>query len=157
MSDTTELSPEQLIARSPGDSYQQMLDRENNPVPAPLRESTDTYLGSSNLSVDRYLSREFHELEVEKMWKRTWQAVCRESEIPNAGDFHVYDIARFSVVVTRTEAGDLKGYHNACLHRGRQLRQNCGSAREFKCPYHGFRWSLDGDFLGAPCELESPR
>ena len=156
MNNKTTDSAGRAPARSPGDSYQQMLDREPNPVPAPLRESTNTYLGSDNLSVDRYLSREFHELEVEKMWRRTWQAVCRESEIANAGDFFVYDIARFSIVLTRTEAGEIKGYHNACLHRGRQLRQNCGTAREFKCPYHGFRWSLDGDFLGAPCEWDFP-
>ena len=86
MADMTELSARQLAARSPGESYQQMLDRETNPVPAALRENTNTYLGSDNLSVDRYLSREFHELEVEKMWKRTWQVVCRESEISDAGE-----------------------------------------------------------------------
>jgi len=156
MDKTVELTKEQLAARSPGDSYQQMLDWETNPVPQALRESTETYLGSSNLSVDRYLKREFHDLEVEKMWSRTWQAACRESEIANSGDFYVYDIAQHSIVVTRTESGDIKGYHNACLHRGRQLRRDCGSAREFKCPYHGFRWSLEGDFLGAPCEWDFP-
>jgi phenylpropionate dioxygenase-like ring-hydroxylating dioxygenase large terminal subunit len=106
--------------------------------------------------VDRYLSREFHELEVEKMWRRTWQVVCRETEIGSPGDFYVYDIAGMSVVITHTDAGELKGYHNACLHRGRQLRRDSGSAREFKCPYHGFRWSLDGDFLGAPCQWDFP-
>lgn len=156
MDKTVELTKEQLAARSPGDSYQQMLDRETNPVPDALRESTDTYLGSGNLSTDRYLKREFHDLEVEKMWSRTWQAACRESEIANSGDFYVYDIAQHSIVVTRTESGDIKGYHNACLHRGRQLRRDCGSAREFKCPFHGFRWSLEGDFLGAPCEWDFP-
>ena len=156
MDKTVELTKEQMAARSPGDSYQQMLDWETNPVPQALRESTETYLGSSNLSVDRYLKREFHDLEVEKMWSRTWQAACRESEIANSGDFYVYDIAQHSIVVTRTESGDIKGYHNACLHRGRQLRRDCGSAREFKCPYHGFRWSLEGDFLGAPCEWDFP-
>jgi len=156
MDKTVKLTEEQLAARSPGDSYQQMLDWETNPVPQALRENTQTYLGSSNLSVDRYLKREFHDLEVEKMWSRTWQAACRETEIANPGDFHVYDIAQHSIVVTRTESGDIKGYHNACLHRGRQLRRDCGSAREFKCPYHGFRWSLEGDFLGAPCEWDFP-
>ena len=156
MAKTAELTAEQLAARSCGDSYQDMLDLEENPVPAALRESTDTYLGSDNLAVDRYLSREFHDLEAEKMWRRTWQAVCRESEIDKAGDFFVYDITRYSVVVTRTESGALKGYHNACLHRGRQLRKDSGTAREFKCPFHGFRWSLEGDFLGAPCEWDFP-
>ena len=131
MNKIVELTAEQLAARSAGDSYQQMLDRETNPVPAALRESTETYLGSENLSVDRYLKREFHDLEVEKMWSRTWQAACRESEISNAGDFFVYDIAGQSIVITRTEAGDIKGYHNACLHRGRQLRRDCGTFNKF--------------------------
>ena len=54
MDKTVKLTEEQLAARSPGDSYQQMLDWETNPVPQALRENTQTYLGSSNLSVDRY-------------------------------------------------------------------------------------------------------
>jgi phenylpropionate dioxygenase-like ring-hydroxylating dioxygenase large terminal subunit len=156
MTDTTELTPEQLAARSVGESYQEMLDKETNPVPESLRESTETYLGSEPVSVDRYLSREFHDLEVEKMWNKTWQAVCRESEIANSGDYFVYDITKYSIVVTRTETGDIKGYRNACLHRGRQLRQNSGTAREFKCPFHGFRWNLDGEFQGAPCQWDFP-
>ena len=156
MSRTIELEGGQIVARSGGESYQEMLDKEVNPVPEALRESTNTFLGSDNLSTDRYLSREFHELEVEKMWNKTWQATCRETEIANPGDFFVYEIASYSIVVTRTQSGEIKGFHNACLHRGRQLRKDCGTAREFKCPYHGFRWSLDGDFLGAPCQWDFP-
>lgn len=156
MSRSIELDDGQIVARSGGESYQEMLDKEVNPVPDSLRESTNTFLGSDRLSVDRYLSREFHDLEVEKMWNRTWQAACRETEIAKTGDYFVYDIAGYSIVLTRTESGEIKGYHNACLHRGRQLRKECGTAREFKCPYHGFRWSLEGDFLGAPCEWDFP-
>ena len=122
MSRTIELDDGQIVARSGGESYQEMLDKEPNPVPDALRESTNTFLGSDNLSTDRYLSREFHDLEVEKMWSRTWQAACRETEIARPGVFFVYDFASFSIGVTRTEAGEIKGYHNACLHRGRQLR-----------------------------------
>ena len=144
------------VPRSSGDSYQDILDQEVNPVPASLRESTNTYLGSESLSVDRYLSREFHELEVQKMWSKTWQAACRETELSGEGAFYVYDIASHSIVITRTGAGELKGYYNACLHRGRQLRRDCGTAREFKCPFHGFRWNLDGEFLGAPCRWDFP-
>ena len=103
MNNMNDLTEEQLAARSVGESYQEMLDRETNPVPESLRENTNTYLGSDRLSVDRYLSREFHDLEVQKMWNRTWQAVCRESEIAKSGDYFVYDIATYSIVVTRTE------------------------------------------------------
>ena len=142
------LTKDQIAERSRGESYQQMLDKESNPVPDSLRESTDTYLGSDNLSVDRYFSPEFQKLEEDKLWNRTWLAACRESELTQAGSYFVYDISKYSIVLTRTEAGEIKAYYNACLHRGRQLRKDCGTAREFKCPFHGFRWSLDGDFLG---------
>jgi phenylpropionate dioxygenase-like ring-hydroxylating dioxygenase large terminal subunit len=156
LSRSIELDDGQIVARSGGESYQEMLDKEVNPVPDSLRDSTNTFLGSDRLSTDRYLSREFHDLEVDKMWNRTWQAACRETEIAKTGDYFVYEIAGYSLVLTRTQSGEIKGYHNACLHRGRQLRKDCGTAREFKCPYHGFRWSLEGDFLGAPCEWDFP-
>ena len=68
-------APGDILARSPGLSYQDLLDREINPVPDSLRENTNPYLGSKTLPVDRYRSREFHELEVEHVWQRTWQAV----------------------------------------------------------------------------------
>ncbi len=143
-------------ARSDSISYQQLLDQEKNPVPDALRESTETYLGSASLSTERYLSRDYYELENEKLWPKVWQAVCRETEIADAGDFYTHDIARYSVVVTRTSSGAIKGYMNSCLHRGRQLKTGQGNSREFKCPFHGFRWDLDGSFLGAPCQWDFP-
>lgn len=146
-----------ILARSPGPSYQDLLDKEENPVPDCLRENTNPYLGSENLATHRYLSREFHDLEVEHIWKRTWQAVCRETEVAEAGDCHVYDVARLSVIVARTEQGTLKAYRNACLHRGRQLVDGSGKLKNFRCPYHAFTWNLDGSFKGAPCKWDFPQ
>jgi phenylpropionate dioxygenase-like ring-hydroxylating dioxygenase large terminal subunit len=143
-------------ARSPGSSYQDLLDKETNPVPDCLRENTNPYLGSQNLSTQRYLSRDFHELEVEHVWKRTWQAVCRETELAEAGDTHVYDITRFSIVVTRAEDGQLNAFRNACLHRGRQIIDESGHYEKLRCPYHAFTWGLDGEFKWAPCEWDFP-
>lgn len=145
-----------ILARSPGQSYQDLLDKETNPVPDSLRDNTNPYLGSENIPVDRYLSREFHELEIEHVWRRTWQAVCRETEVAEPGDTHVYDITRFSIIVTRTETGTLKAYKNACLHRGRQLVDETGNYKNFRCPYHAFTWSLEGNFKGAPCKWDFP-
>ncbi|MGB1142021.1 MAG: aromatic ring-hydroxylating oxygenase subunit alpha, partial [Halioglobus sp.] len=140
--------------RSPGPSYQDLLDQETNPVPDCLRENTNPYLGSSNIAVSRYLSREFHELEVEHVWKRTWQAVCRDTEISQPGDTFVYDIARFSIIVTRQADGSLKAFQNACLHRGRQLVDENGNYEKFRCPYHAFTWGIEGDFKWAPCKWD---
>jgi len=137
-----------------GPSYQQLLDAETNPVPASLRDDTRPYLGSDNIKADRYLSREFHELEVEHVWKKTWQVVCRETELPNPGDTQVYHITRFSVIVTRLEDGGLAAHRNVCRHRGRQLVDENGNKKVFVCPYHGFTWRLDGSFKGAPCQWD---
>ncbi|GMG88380.1 aromatic ring-hydroxylating oxygenase subunit alpha [Biformimicrobium ophioploci] len=152
--EVTTLTAEQIAARSPGTSYQELLDKEVNPVPDCLRDNTNPYLGSENISVDRYLSREFHQLEVEHVWKRTWQAVCRETEVCEPGDTFVYDIVNMSVIVTRTEQGELKAFRNACLHRGRQLVDKNGNYKDLRCPYHAFTWSLDGGFKGAPCKWD---
>lgn len=143
-----------LIARFPGNSYQDLLDRETVPVPEALREDTAPFLGSDDLDLARWTSRAFHELEVEKVWRRTWQAACRETQLKEPGDYFVYDIVNDSILLTRTEAGDIRGYYNSCLHRGRALKRGTGKSTEFRCPYHGFTWSLDGSFQGMPCEWD---
>ena len=71
---------------------------------------------------------------------------CRESQVAKPGDYFVYDIVNFSILITRTESGELKAYHNSCLHRGRALKRGAGSTEEFRCPYHGFTWALSGEF-----------
>ena len=69
MNDKVKLDPSQIIARSPSDSFQDLLKLETVEVPEALLESTDTYLGSDDLSIDRYTSQKFFDLEVEKVWR----------------------------------------------------------------------------------------
>ena len=156
MNDKINLTPEQIAARDPAESFQDLLDRETVPVPDALRDSTDTYLGSEDLPISRYLDRDFFDLEVEKMWRKTWQMACRESQLRNAGDYFVYDIVNDSILLTRTDSGELKGYYNSCLHRGRALKRGAGKAEQFRCPYHGWVWNLEGEFQGAPCQWDFP-
>jgi nitrite reductase/ring-hydroxylating ferredoxin subunit len=63
----------------------------------------------------------------------------------------VYEIANYSILITRQQDGELKAFYNSCLHRGRLLKQGGGTAEELRCPYHGFTWNLDGSFKDAPC------
>ena len=156
MNEKVKLTDEQIAARDPSYSFQDLLDVENVDVPASLRDSTDTYLGSEDLPIDRWTSREFFDLEVEKMWTKTWQMACRESQLAKPGDYFVYDIVNFSILITRTESGELKAYHNSCLHRGRALKRGSGQTEELRCPYHGFAWSLSGEFKSAPCQWDFP-
>jgi phenylpropionate dioxygenase-like ring-hydroxylating dioxygenase large terminal subunit len=36
------------------------------------------------------------------------------------------------------------------LHRGRKLATQPGNKSEFRCPFHGFCWQLNGDFKESP-------
>ena len=151
------LTEVQIAARSPAYSYQDLLDKETNDVPDALRSESAPYLGSDELPIERWTSREFHDLEVEKLWSKTWQMACRESQVAKAGDYFVYDIVDRSVVITRTQDGELKAHHNSCLHRGRALKRGAGkNATELRCPYHGFTWELSGEFREMPCKWDFP-
>lgn len=92
-----------------------------------------------------FLSREFQELEKERLWPRVWQIACREEELKNVGDFITYDIADESILVLRSAPSELKAFYNVCQHRGRILMdQQHGRTKFVFCKYHGWRWGLDG-------------
>lgn len=149
-------NPEWAKPRSGGISYNELLKKESRHVPDILTEESAPYLGSDDIPTERYTSQAFHDLEMEKIWSRVWQMACREEDIPNAGDHIVYDIGDYSILVTRTEDDQIKAYHNACLHRGRQLCDQDGNKDYFRCPFHGFAWNLDGSLRDIPCKWDFP-
>jgi len=94
----------------------------------------------------RYYDPEFFEAEKQNVWPHVWQMACRLEEIPQIGDYTVYDIFDKSVIMIHTGEG-VKGFLNACRHRGVKLAHgpgNCGS-EGFVCPFHGWRWNADGE------------
>jgi phenylpropionate dioxygenase-like ring-hydroxylating dioxygenase large terminal subunit len=109
---------------------------------------------SADISTRRIVSRESHELEKKHIWSKVWQFVCREEHIPNVGDQHVYDICDKSYLIVRTAPDVINAFVNSCLHRGRLLREYNGNANEIRCPFHSFRWNLDGSIRAIPCRSE---
>jgi phenylpropionate dioxygenase-like ring-hydroxylating dioxygenase large terminal subunit len=143
--------------RSAGIRYAELLDADSHPVPDSLRAESPMEPGPTLVPVERYFSREFHELEVEKVWKRVWQMACHEDDIPDVGDYHVYDIANLSFLLVRSGPDEIKAFYNACLHRGRLLREGSGKwARELRCSFHGWTWNLDGSLKEVPCQWDFP-
>jgi phenylpropionate dioxygenase-like ring-hydroxylating dioxygenase large terminal subunit len=143
--------------RSAGTLYQQLLDTDTRPVPAALRIESPIAPGVTRVPAERYFAQAVHDLEVEKIWKRTWQVACREEDIPEVGDYVVYDIAHLSFLVVRSAPGEIRAFHNACLHRGRQLREFDGKrAQEFRCPFHGWCWEIDGRVKEVVCGWDFP-
>ena len=81
-----------------GTTWQDLLDLETVEVPEYLRVQHNPHMGDEDLPVERYISREFFNKEKEEMWPRVWQMACREEEIPEPGDHHVYWIINRSAV-----------------------------------------------------------
>src|SRR5271156_5877680 len=86
------------FARSPGESVHDVLAKDKVPPRAHYLEPSYVFLGDEDIPIERYLSREWHDLEVRKVWKKTWQVACREEDIANPGDYIVYDIVDDSVL-----------------------------------------------------------
>ena len=143
-------------ARSPGLTYQDLLDADTHPVPDVLRLQSPRYLGSDDVPIERYISRAWHRREVDQLWSRVWQFACREEHIPAAGDYIIYDIAELSYLVVRQTDGTIKAFPNACLHRGRQLKEYNGQCSELRCAFHGFTWRLDGALANVPAAWDFP-
>ncbi len=163
-----ELKPTTFADLVPKPWVQDVYPTDEIPPPPGLLNRSDADMSSADIPVDRYFSYEWHRKEVEHVWKKTWQVACRLEDIPNPGDYMVYDIVDDSVIVVRSEAGEIIALTNSCLHRGTTLVDEDGYQKDrFRCPYHGWQYDLAGklqfvpggwDFSHLPLEeLQLPR
>lgn len=113
--------------------------------------------------VEAFISREYAELEGERLWSKVWQQAGRVEEIPEVGSYITYNIMHDSILIVRVAEGDgphaIRAWHNVCPHRGRRLvgdntgggpvvvkqaegaHSACGKAMRFACNYHN--WTFD--------------
>jgi phenylpropionate dioxygenase-like ring-hydroxylating dioxygenase large terminal subunit len=107
---------------------------------------------ASTLIPDAYVSPDFHSLEREAIFARSWVPVCVTDELAEPGSYIVVDVAGRSLVVCRNRAGELRAHHNVCRHRGTRLigEEQGRVERFFQCPYHAWAYDLDGVCLGTP-------
>jgi len=152
------MAPPPGEARCPAISTQDIIAGDAVPAPEWVRQESYTFLGDEDVSADRYISAEYAQGEFERMWPRTWQFACREEHIPEVGDYYVYDVGPYSLIVTRVGEDDIRAYYNSCLHRGTKLRHSGteGHATEFKCPFHAWSWNIDGSCKTVLCDWDFP-
>jgi phenylpropionate dioxygenase-like ring-hydroxylating dioxygenase large terminal subunit len=124
---------------------QDLLEEDIGPAaPAPLRERSQRSFDLDDIPIARYTSKRYLEREYERLWSRVWQWACCEEDIPNVGDFTIYEVGDRSVIVSRSAPNTITAFHNACLHRGRQLKERPGSCQRIVCPFHMWSYNLDG-------------
>ncbi len=145
-------------ARCPGPSPQDIVARDGG-APDALKQQRYEFLGDADIAFDRYTSQTFYDREMAHMWTKVWQWACREEHVPHPGDYYVYDIGNYSVIVVRDAAGAIRAFVNSCPHRGMQFfdSDTQGKGKQFlRCPFHGMSWRLDGSLREIPCRWDFP-
>jgi phenylpropionate dioxygenase-like ring-hydroxylating dioxygenase large terminal subunit len=138
-----------------GVSYQDAIRDDAIAPPEDLLQSFPAIL-SNEVDRARYIDPAFHKREIEALWRRVWQFACREEEIPEAGDTVVYEIAGSSFLVVRGNDDVIRAFRNTCMHRGTKLCAADTSVPKFRCPFHGFTWSLEGELIDVPSRWDFP-
>ena len=110
--------------------------------------------GRGPVSSRPYWDPEWYELERKAIFMRSWLHIGHVCEVPEPGSFIVRDVelARASLLITRSKDGAVRAFHNVCTHRGTQLVQEEteGKRSQFSCPYHMWTYGSDGKLLSAP-------
>lgn len=97
-----------------------------------------------------YEDEEVYRRDIERIYLRAWLYAGHQSEIPQRGDFFVYELAGESVIVVRGEDDAIHALLNVCRHRGSHVCwEKNGNSRRFTCPYHGWTYALDGSLVAA--------
>lgn len=151
---------EKPVARDPAVSvvtaWDELAAKDSRPVPQCLLGDASRPMSREPLDAARYTDPAFFDAECRMMWPNVWQFAAREEELPQPGDYVLYENAGRSYLLTRQADGSVRAFHNVCLHRGRRLRTDTGSASNFQCPYHGFTWNIDGQLKHVPCQWDFP-
>lgn len=102
---------------------------------------------------DLYLDPELFDLEMERLWRRTWIYVGHDSQVPQPGDFYSTQIGREPVIMLRGADARVRVLPNRCAHKGTRLvsavHGKC-PAGMIRCPYHGWTYRLDGSLRTVP-------
>ena len=97
-----------------------------------------------------YVEPDVFDAEMQNVLRAGWLPVLRSSVLPIAGDYHSVDLLGVPLVVSRDASGALHVLSRVCRHRGMPVVEGHGNRKDFSCPYHLWRYGLDGRFLFAP-------
>lgn len=125
-------------------------------------QGADIYSGVSDrmetamsLPPTAFLDKAVFEAETDRIFRRQWVPVARVEQLAEAGDFLTVDLAGVPLVVSRDEDGALHALSRVCRHRAMPVAEGEGNAKAFTCPYHLWRYGLDGRLLSAPAMEQS--
>lgn len=111
---------------------------------------------SGTISPAIYADPQLYELELERVFSRSWLFIAHETHIPKTGDYLSTYMAEDPVIAVRQKDGGVKVFLNQCRHRGMKIcRTDGGNAKAFTCTYHGWAYDIGGNLVQVPLEQQS--
>jgi Rieske 2Fe-2S family protein len=118
--------------------------------PCKVAELLSGSQGGYTLPQPFYTDPEVFDFDLSEVFGRSWLMLGFESELPEAGSYMTVAIGPSSVLLVRGRDAVIRGFHNACRHRGSQLcEERQGRIAKLICPYHKWTYDLDGRLIGA--------
>jgi choline monooxygenase len=117
-----------------------------------VREILNTY--DPTLPIERaetitgpwYTDERIGELERKHVFGGTWQMVGRLAQLEKPGDFLTAEVGGEPLVVVRGKDNVLRAFYNVCRHHAAAVEtRERGNAKLFRCPYHGWSYSTEGE------------
>jgi carnitine monooxygenase subunit len=110
-----------------------------------------------------YTDPEFFAAERERVLLPSWQLVCHVADLPAPGTAIRCDFLGRSALLLRGPDGQVRGFGNACRHRGSRLIEGdaitglafCVDGR-VRCPSHGWEYDSSGALVAVPREAQYP-
>src|SRR5262249_40351384 len=91
--------------------------------------------------------------EIATLFRRRPILVGLSCECRDPGSYVATHLGDVPVVMVRQADGSLRGFLNACRHRGAPVLSGRGDAlRSIVCPYHGWNYGLDGALRARPLD-----
>jgi phenylpropionate dioxygenase-like ring-hydroxylating dioxygenase large terminal subunit len=97
-----------------------------------------------------YSDPRIYEIELERIFTRTWHLVGPLHKVEQPGDHMVCQVAQIPILVVRSEEGTLRGFVNVCRHRAHPVAREDGNRKTLQCRYHAWTYDLDGSLRAAP-------
>jgi phenylpropionate dioxygenase-like ring-hydroxylating dioxygenase large terminal subunit len=101
---------------------------------------------------DVYTDPAIFDLEMTRLWSRTWLYVGHTSQVPQPGDYVTTDLATQPVILVRHTDGAVRVLMNRCAHKGAKVvsSPSGNTGRFFRCPYHAWAYETDGTLYAVP-------
>ncbi len=100
--------------------------------------------------VAEYVSPQVAAREQRVFFREAPLCVGMSSLLPEAGAYFTHDLSGQPLLLTRAEDGAVHAFLNVCRHRGARVAEDCGRQSGFTCPYHAWRYGLDGRLMARP-------